>query len=377
MPCNGIEILTSGFDYHYSNSTSRYVQNIWNPHPLGRTNNNMSLFNLNCLTLASLFTLVSSEVDIDLSDQDLSHIPPDIDIAVSSLNLDSNRISILTKWSLYNFTDLRFLYLQFNAMSVIEDGAFDTNSKLEVLKLSNNVLTKLPSSFGAATYSLQIFKATLAIKPEAFKYLNFTNFNNILWISLGNNKGLPGNVITKYSKSIEVLGLFKCNIETIPDLSIYVPHVRTLGLQQNALANIHGKGIGKLMELMNLRLDSNQLQSVPDLFHLPLRSLKLTDNPLECNQSLCWLRMWVWFKPGPKDTDATVCAAPDTLRGRKLCDVDPVILRCYQGNKLAKNFVASHFYGWKHCNLIMMMSPYTVFDRNYLTSCITEQSPKF
>ena len=292
----------------------------------------MPSFSLNCLTLASLFMMVCAEVDIDLSGKDLLYIPPDIDITVSSLNLDSNQIREVASWSLYNFTDLRFLYLQFNVISVIEDGAFDKNDKLEVLKLSNNVLTKLPWSFGPATYSLRLFLATTAIKPEAFKYLNFTNFKNLLTVSLGNNKGLPGNVITKFSKSTEILGLFMCDIETIPDLSIYVPHVRNLGLQQNALVNIHGKGLEKLVKLMQLTLDSNQLQSVPDLFHLPLRGLKLTDNPLECNQSLCWLRMWVWFKPVPNDFNTATCATPDILQGKKLSDVDPVYLRCYQGN---------------------------------------------
>ena len=269
---------------------------------------------------------------LHLSEKELLFIPSDIDIAVSSLNLDSNRISEVTSRSLYNFTDLRLLYLQYNVISVIEDGAFDKNNKLEVLKLSNNVLTKLPWSFGPATYSLRLFLATTAIKPEAFRYLNFTNFKNLLTVSLGNNKGLPGNVITKYSKRTKILGLFMCDIETIPDLSIHVPNVRNLGLQQNALVNIHGKGLEKLVKLMQLTLDSNQLQSVPDLFHLPLRGLRLTGNPLECNQSLCWLRMWVWFKPAPNGFDTATCATPDILRGKKLSDVDPVYLRCYQGN---------------------------------------------
>ena len=79
-----------------------------------------------------------------------------------------------------------------------------------------------------------------------------------------------------------------------------------------------------------LHLDRNQSTSVPDLYDHPLTALKLADNPLVCEKSLCWIRMWPRFKILIL-ADNPTCASPSHFAGLSLMGISPVDLRCYMG----------------------------------------------
>ena len=85
---------------------------------------------------------------------------------------------------------------------------------------------------------------------------------------------------------------------------------------------------------MNIR--NNDLQSLPDLFDLPLTKIEIGNNPLECNHSL---RLWNEKKSATlsvDDVDA-ICQAPATRSGEKLMEVHPVYLQCYEGAPFVLN----------------------------------------
>ena len=73
-----------------------------------------------------------------------------------------------------------------------------------------------------------------------------------------------------------------------------------------------------------------KMLTLPDLFHLPSRELTLRENPIECNFSLCWIRMSPWFNP-PLSIDDMICNSPHALGGIPLMDIHPLKLGCHDG----------------------------------------------
>ena len=77
-----------------------------------------------------------------------------------------------------------------------------------------------------------------------------------------------------------------------------------------------------------LRIHTNQLSTLPVLYHLPL--IHVADNPLFCNKSLWWMRKWSWVKP-PLAVDDMTCHLPTGLGEQALVDVRPTKLDYHKG----------------------------------------------
>ena len=90
------------------------------------------------------------------------------------------------------------------------------------------------------------------------------------------------------------------------------------------------------MELQRLNLNSNNFSAIPDFHHLPLAYIGLFDNPLVCNHSLCWIRMYPWTKPQLNIDDAR-CSSPQFPQWILLTSINPVILDCQHGKFLLQN----------------------------------------
>ena len=98
-------------------------------------------------------------------------------------------------------------------------------------------------------------------------------------------------------------------------------------LQNNQLTSI--PDISFMQNLRTLQLKNNELTTVPDLFNLPLEKLWLSNNQFNCNQSLCWLRMWPLLKPAVLRDDPT-CVSPPTLANQSIMAISPTVLECYK-----------------------------------------------
>ena len=98
----------------------------------------------------------------------------------------------------------------------------------------------------------------------------------------------------------------KCNIRYIADM----PH---------------------LASLKSLIIPNNALVAIPDLFHVPLSRITWVGNPIECNMSLCWVRMWGHVKPSTLTLDSMTCESPSEVAGLKVTDIHPVAMKCYAG----------------------------------------------
>ena len=90
--------------------------------------------------------------------------------------------------------------------------------------------------------------------------------------------------------------------------------------------------ISFMADLETLLINNNQLNTIPDLYDTSLTILEMASNPLECNQSLCWIRMWwPWMRSGMLVWDKPKCASPSTVQGKELMDLRPTYLQCYKG----------------------------------------------
>ena len=130
-----------------------------------------------------------------------------------------------------------------------------------------------------------------------------------------------------YLSSLQFVYLYDNRIRHVPSDTLYgLPNLRLFRLDGNMISHIGDLQTG----LSTLNLAGNQLVDLPDLFHLRFWSVDINDNPLICNQSLCWLRMWFWFTHSPLAGNPA-CARPPGLEGKGVKNVHPLILKCYNG----------------------------------------------
>ena len=104
--------------------------------------------------------------------------------------------------------------------------------------------------------------------------------------------------------------------------------LESIELNANQITYIYD--IPYIPRLSLLDLSGNMLSTLPDLYGQQMDTLNIIDNPLICNQSLCWLRMWSWYQI-PLVTDSVLCAQPQELIGLNVMRVHPTILECYNG----------------------------------------------
>jgi len=84
-------------------------------------------------------------------DQQLLWVPDDIEY----IFLHANALTKVPDLS--RFTDLKGIYLENNALTVLESDDFASNSKLEILNLSNNFITEIPDDLLASVTDLKSF----------------------------------------------------------------------------------------------------------------------------------------------------------------------------------------------------------------------------
>ena len=133
--------------------------------------------------------------------------------------------------------------------------------------------------------------------------------------------------------ALEEVNLLSNNINEIPKSAIAgLNKLRKLNIVQNRIS--HLPDLSHLVSLEDLNLNHNFLKSLPDLYELPLTDLRWAGNPLVCNETLCWVRMWGFTKPALKmgDDPEDVCEAPWHRKGLHLMDIHPIDMECYEGN---------------------------------------------
>ena len=178
----------------------------------------------------------------------------------------------------------------------IEDGTFDTLGRLEVLKVAWNRILYIPVFFGDATNSLKDVGFQTAFINASMRGINVSQFQNATRINMNDN-AISRNLLSSHDNML--MGEFYENFAT-------------------------------LKKWRALRLSYNHIKTLPDFDHLSLATISLTGNPLVCNVSLCWIRLWSWVK-APLNAKGT-CNSSVLLRLVPIAEADPLAMECYKGD---------------------------------------------
>ena len=274
---------------------------------------------------------VTRAIRIDMSEMNLTTVPEDILTDVTNLILDRNKIIRITNTSLALYQELSYLHIWRSSLTYIEDGSFDHNPKLKTLSAGGNQIMQLPRSFGAATTSLSAIHFWCSLRDQAILNINLIEMISLRWLNAGcaNHHGrfdaalLPRNLVyicLNYGSLVEFL-----------DFGRYTPKMAEILMSGNAITEIPSEYIVTSLALKELYLNNNRLSTIPDLYHLSLTKLHLRSNPISCDQSLCWVRMWPWMKTPADITDGITCKTPGFLLGVFLMDINPSTLGCHEG----------------------------------------------
>ena len=235
---------------------------------------------------------ITSAVSVDKSNMGLTFVPWDISIQVENLNLEYNRIIRITNMSFIQFIQLHTLKLSVNDLTYIENGSFDYNAKLETLSATGNNIMQLSHWFGAAAASLTNLHLWCALRDPAINNMNFTEMINLDWLNIGCSNLHGGFDASRLPRNLKNVCLNYGGLTKFPDFARHTPNIATIMTTGNATTEVPSEYIIGNTTLKQLTLNRNRLSTIPDLYHLPLTSLALNENPIVCNQSLCWLLPW-------------------------------------------------------------------------------------
>ena len=253
-----------------------------------------------------------------------------VGIPFSKANIPISLIVLLAQYAFETFPDLSNL------------------TEIKSLSLWDHDFSFIPDDYikgMEGLHKLSIGRTNLQITPDLSDLKNLKT----LWLPLNLISIIPRHTIEGL-RQLRNLLLEKNEIATMPNISL-LPSLRKVRLDNNRIPNVPQStlyGLPKLLTLilsenlishidvsalfmpMNLFLGSDKFANLPDLPAMTLTKLHISDNRLLCNQSLCSLRMWPWFKTLP-NIDNPVCAQPTDLIGISVLGVHPVRLQCYNG----------------------------------------------
>ena len=260
----------------------------------------------------------------------LTIVPENLNTDVEVLILKINNIHSITNRSLANYPSLVTLNMENNVLNYIYEGAFDSNANLQYLYLKNNMLRYIPADFGPAKYSLLVVNLYAGMEIELTN-MNFSQFSVLQELHIGGNP-MERVDASNLPKDIQQFILSNSVLTVMPSFFPYTPGIRVIKLGNNNIAHISAGSVTGLQQLTSFRIQRNQVETIPDMYHQPLETLTIDGNPLVCNQSLCWVRMWTMVKAIDLfGIDRAICHSPSYLAGKTLLDVDPVAMACYLG----------------------------------------------
>ena len=304
-------------------------------------------------------------------------VPQDKDPNTKLLSLSKEPIPLNHSTSFVRYTNLGTLYMIKCSLVYVKDGTFDLLGKLEHINFQDYKIIEFPVSFGLASGSLTELQFWAAFDRDSIPTLNFRSCSKLAELILGYNditsldpSTLPPNLmtinqnyqagfsifpnITGWTPKLNIIGLNGNDIQHTPAENIRNVNVTELHLESNDLTSI--PEYTAYPNITTLRVRNNQLTTLPDFFNTTLKQLQISQNPLRCDQALCWIRMSPWVFDTTILMDAPTCASPTAEDGKLLMDVNPVTMECYRGRQMP-------FY-YTETKLIQYLSHQLIWRRN-------------
>ncbi|CAH2210301.1 toll-like receptor 6 [Pararge aegeria] len=231
-------------------------------------------------------------------------------LVLEALDMSYNDLIVITENSLSKLRSLSKLFLQNNAISTLEGGAFEGLISLQVLNLSSNFMNTIPPDIYSDTKFLKeiiLSNNTITVLPpglfqglEQLQVLDLSN-NELTsqWINKGTFAGLLRMVILNISYNRlskidrfmfqDLYSLQKLNLEH-NEISIIDEHafeqlrnLHSLTLSNNKLVHVHTNIFTDLHVLHDLFLDNNKIKHIDEYAFenmTAIEDLGLNDNLL-------------------------------------------------------------------------------------------------
>lgn len=238
----------------------------------------------------------------DCANNNLEKIPTDVAGDTIALNLQSNRISTVTKLGALNqMTELR---LDENLITTVEEGAFDELTALQTLSLRHNQLRTLPDGLFKKLTHLE----KLILDENELSTLSdglFEGLNKLVWLYVRNNL-----------------------ISDIKD-SAFLP-LTSLEYMHIEYNHIHSFPVSLVRDMIEDR-DTSMMRNESN--H-GLKRIFVTDNEFYCDCRMEGLYRYMQEKPeSVKDLfgDGIKCGFPAEHFGEMLLDLEVEQLVCPEG----------------------------------------------
>ncbi|XP_044259141.1 leucine-rich repeat-containing protein 15-like isoform X2 [Tribolium madens] len=224
-------------------------------------------------------------------------------LQVREIYLQFNSLTVISRGCFNSLLQLKFLDLSNNDIYLIEDEAFNGSNELQKILLYNNNITHVPQNI---FHSLQNLKfIDLSYNNIKFLDLTFSNFVVHKTIFLNNNKiysincdsihlsfldviELKNNFLTEANGSCfpliaEELNFKNNHLTKISNISA-LENLKKIDLSQNYISNINTNEFKSLRKLENLYLENNNITKLPPGVFKNLNSLRvlnLAENSLK------------------------------------------------------------------------------------------------
>ena len=224
-----------------------------------------------------------NDISVDCNKAGLETVPILLNPRTVSISLSGNAISSLQQ-DLIFYTDLTTLDLSSNRISLLEDKSFEGQKVLKALTLNNNSITMLLEDNFYGLGNLEFLSlndnSISRISDRVFKGLDMLES-----LSLRNNKIKDIDMLGfEYLRSIRSINLSQNRLDRLPIASIAnLMSLEEMNFSDNYISRVPENAFQKLTQLQHLDLSRNNISSIrSDSFSglLKLKSLKLVDNRL-------------------------------------------------------------------------------------------------
>ena len=272
----------------------------------------------------------------------------------SCIKLSHNSANSFPDFSMLSTNQLAIIHLDNNRIKSIPYAYISTLVNLEELTLDNNYIDALPDMEFCIPQLvhlplhhnlLQDLSPMIATVGSQWKiinwdisYNNLTTIPKLLLLQLTSLEYLNASCnlteempyLTAVAAKVISVNLSYNHIRIIPAVHMYnLLSLEYLDLQGNLLNEFPFWTLGASTTLYHLNLEDNMLSSLPiDFPELELSDtavINIRQNPLLCDQNLCWMRR---YKPLVLLRDLTPCIAPASLVGAVFDDLTDRQLEC-------------------------------------------------
>ena len=304
---------------------------------------------------------IQTLIVVDRIDQNLTTVPPNVDVNMERFNLKENHIEEIDSLSFTRYTKMEFIILDWNPLRIIGENTFAQNKYLWVFQCISGNIESLPVNFGSCVPTLEGMNLQRGFNPIAvstiFKYPYFEAFTSLGTIGLS---GLPlkSTDSLKLPPSIRTWSTINTGLAAFPNItSSAYPKLGFIALNSNPQIkvipddvweqvsdNLHTfqvsmTGLSTMVDLTlkkNLKqivISNNHLETIPDLLNMTLL-IKLfiaRNSRMTCDHRMCWRRLWDRMRAPLASSDDVTCVQPPELAGYKLSGVNPKLMGCMGG----------------------------------------------